>query len=131
MTIVAPVTGEAPSEVPQKGYPYVFPTSDEALKAAIHQFPTQAEFYRALIARSKKTLTKAAVSQWVRRRRGAPSDFAPDIEAISDVPCEELCRDVSWEVLRKHTPPPVFVPRGKTLATGCDDNKCAHNNSIR
>lgn len=122
MTIDATVTGENTPEVPKTGYLFIFPTSDDALKAAINQFPTQAAFYRTLIARSKKMLTKAAVSQWVRRQRGAPSDFAPDIEAISDVPCEELCRDVSWEVLRKHTPPPVYVPRGKPALSGNNDN---------
>jgi hypothetical protein len=89
-----------------------FPNPAAALDAAIAQFESQAAFHRALIARSKnKTLTKAAVSQWVRRKRGAPSDMAPDIEAISDVPCEAMCPDVSWEVLRKHVPPPVYSPR--------------------
>lgn len=86
-------------------------TPSAAIKAAIDQFPSQAAFQRALIAYSKQTLTKAAISQWIRRDNGAPSDFCPDIEAISGVPCESLRPEVSWDVLRKHSRPPVYVPR--------------------
>jgi hypothetical protein len=86
-------------------------TPDAAIQAAINQFPTQAAFQRALVARSKQKLTKAAISQWVRRKNGAPSGFCPDIEAISGVPCEALRPEVSWAELRKTSKPPVYAPR--------------------
>ena len=111
MTIDATVAKANAAEAARPTYVFLFPSSADALLAAINQFDSQAAFYRALTERAKKTITKAAVSQWKRRGHGAPSDFAPDIEAISGVPCEELCRDVSWEVLRRDTPPLHRGPR--------------------
>lgn len=91
--------------------PALFASPHDALMAAIGQFVSQAAFYRALTARATMPLTKAAVSQWIRRKNGAPSDFAPDIEAISDVPVEWLRPGVGWEVLRASVGPPTYRPR--------------------
>lgn len=91
--------------------PQAFASPHDALMAAIGQFVSQAAFYRALTARSTQPLTKAAVSQWIRRKNGAPSDFAPDIEAISDVPVEALRPGVGWESLRATVRPPTYRPR--------------------
>lgn len=38
------------------------------------------------------------VYQWTKTR--VPSDYCPDIEAITGVRCEELRPDVNWAVLR-------------------------------
>jgi DNA-binding transcriptional regulator YdaS (Cro superfamily) len=76
-----------------------------ALLEAVSRFKSRAEFYRALMAHSKQSLTVPAVTLWVLRKRGAPADFCPDIEAISGVPCERLRPEVNWGVLRNKSKP--------------------------
>jgi hypothetical protein len=89
-------------------------TPDAAIRAAIAQFPSQADFWRALNVKLREkgiSITRASVSQWVRRRNGAPADVCPAIESISGVACELLCPTTDWAELRKNSSPPTYVPR--------------------
>lgn len=58
-----------------------------------------------LAAGSQKALAEqigvvqSAVSNWIKRKN-VPSEYCPDIEAITGVRCEELRPDVNWAVLR-------------------------------
>jgi DNA-binding transcriptional regulator YdaS (Cro superfamily) len=53
---------------------------------------------RKLNERGKDIKGHATVYQWKQSR--VPSDYCPDIEAITGVRCEDLRPDVAWDVLR-------------------------------
>ena len=68
-------------------------TENQALEAAIDQAGGITKMAAALGLSSHNV-----VAQW--RRSGVPAKHAPDIEALTGIPCEQLCPGVNWGVLR-------------------------------
>lgn len=75
-----------------------------ALQGAIALMGGMTETVRKLNERGHDITGPATVYQWTKTR--VPSDYCPDIEAITGTRCEQLRPDVAWGVLRqaKRTP---------------------------
>lgn len=68
------------------------------LERAIRLADGMTALVKKLNERGKDIKGHATVYQWKQSR--VPSDYCPDIEAITGVKCEELRPDVNWSVLR-------------------------------
>jgi len=58
------------------------------------------------------------VEHWLKAKR-VPADKAPDVERATGIPCELLCPDVSWDVLRGNSaqaPATPTPPATETVA---------------
>lgn len=55
------------------------------------------------LAKSLGLKSHSVVNQW--RSKRVPSDYCPDIERLTGVPCEDLRPDVRWDVLRGNAAP--------------------------
>jgi hypothetical protein len=73
--------------------------TETPLERAIRLAEGMTALVRKLNERGKDIKGHATVYQWKQSR--VPSDYCPDIEAITGVKCEELRPDVNWAVLRK------------------------------
>lgn len=67
------------------------------------------------------SVVRQHVEHWLKAKR-VPADKAPDVERATGVPCEVLCPDVSWDVVRAGPPPstpqPTEQPDTETVAGG-------------
>src|SRR5689334_20484580 len=74
------------------------PIEETPLERAIRLADGMTALVKKLNERGKDIKGHATVYQWKQSR--VPSDYCPDIEAITGVKCEELRPDVNWSVLR-------------------------------
>ena len=68
-------------------------TENQALEEAISQAGGITKMAAALGLGSHNV-----IAQW--RRSGVPAKHAPDVEGLTGIPCERLCPNVNWSVLR-------------------------------
>ena len=50
------------------------------------------------LARALELKSHGVIHQW--RFNGVPAKYCPDLECLTGVPCESLCPEVNWAVLR-------------------------------
>jgi DNA-binding transcriptional regulator YdaS (Cro superfamily) len=81
-------------------------SAETPLERAIRLAGGMTSLARKLNERGHQIKGHATIYQWKATR--TPSDYCPDIEAITGVRCEELRPDVSWSVLRQS---PSKLPR--------------------
>lgn len=89
-----------------------------ALQLAVAKYPRQADFLRALSASSGRNVTSAHLRVWLIRGTPIQTEFCPDIEHLTGIPCEMLRPDVRWASIRKPIP-------------GCENNSSQHNSPGR
>ena len=67
------------------------------------------------------TVLRQHVEHWLKAGR-VPADKAPDVELASGIPCEQLCPDTRWEVVRGKRIPaaPAHIAQAatETVAVG-------------
>lgn len=74
-------------------------TPREALDAAIAKAGgTRSDLMRALNRRDWQIKSSSVILQW--QLNGVPAKYCPDIEALTGIPCEQLCPDVRWGLVR-------------------------------
>ena len=71
-----------------------------AVERVIEAVGGMSELARLLTVASKKEVSTQRVFNWKTNDR-IPSDFCPDIEKLTGIPCEELRPDVAWSILRE------------------------------
>lgn len=94
------------------------PPIETPLERAIRLATGMTALARKLNERGHDIKGHATVFQWKKTR--VPSDYCPDIEAITGVPCEELRPDVNWAVLRTA---PAPSERGATSEPPLQDQE--------
>jgi DNA-binding transcriptional regulator YdaS (Cro superfamily) len=76
----------------------VAPAWRAAIELAITAAGGKTSLMRRLNARGWDISSHNVISQWVEN--GVPAKYCPDIEAETNVPCEDLCPDVKWGLVR-------------------------------
>jgi DNA-binding transcriptional regulator YdaS (Cro superfamily) len=76
----------------------VAPPWRAALDSAIEQAGGRTALMRKLNQRGWNISSHAVIWQW--GVSGIPAKYCPDIEAETGVPCEALCPDVKWGLVR-------------------------------
>jgi DNA-binding transcriptional regulator YdaS (Cro superfamily) len=80
---------------PRKTIP---PERRAPIEAAINEVGGKQEMVRQLNARGWEIASDKVVHQWLLN--GVPARYCPDIEALTGIPCESLCPDVKWGLVR-------------------------------
>lgn len=80
-------------------------TPVDALRSAIDLAGGLSSLAEKLSARRDEQISPPRVWNWLNRDGGAPSEFCPDIEAITGVKCEFLHPTTDWSVVRKGRKP--------------------------
>jgi DNA-binding transcriptional regulator YdaS (Cro superfamily) len=78
-------------------------SSQLALQRAIDVAGGKTSLMRQLNERGRAITSHNTIAQWLKNR--TPSDYCPDIEALTGVRCEDLRPDVAWDVLRMQAAP--------------------------
>jgi DNA-binding transcriptional regulator YdaS (Cro superfamily) len=78
-----------------------------AITAAIEAAGGKTALMRVLNERGWAINSHNVISQWVEN--GVPPKYCPDLEDLTGIPCESLCPDVKWGLVRdrRGTPRPA------------------------
>jgi DNA-binding transcriptional regulator YdaS (Cro superfamily) len=73
-------------------------TRQKAIEQAILRAGSKAALMQKLNERGFEIKSVNVVSQWIEN--GVPAKYCPDIEDLTGVPCERLCPEVRWGLVR-------------------------------
>ena len=74
------------------------PAWQQALISAVTKAGGKTALMRLLNERGWEIQSHNVIGQWVLN--GVPAKYCPDIEELTEVPCEQLCPDVKWGLVR-------------------------------
>lgn len=76
-------------------------TPHEALTLAMSRAGGTPRLFAGAISTERLAVYPAKVYDWLARKQGVPAAYAPAIERVTGVRCEQLCPHVDWAYFRE------------------------------